>query len=311
MRKLYMKQISRSQKILILRPEGSLGDAVLTSPYYSSLKAFDEKIEISVFCLAGAKEYLSSLKEISYVYSLKATKLRKHQHWIKLFCLALLLRIKNFDLIIDDNPPRQMNWKIFRFILDKNNFFTPKLKAEETYPIQNRVKSYIANLGIPFVKYNFTITERADFFIQDFLTKNKIGNFVVLNCFGSVQERCFNEETLRFLIKIIFQKYGLPIVLPCQASARNKFNFIQENIFWIITSTCQELFALIADERNLLTLSPDTSIVHIAASFEKPIIAFFQNKGGYPTDNKNAVCIYSKDNNINNFEKTEVEARLL
>ena len=40
-------------KVLILRPEGSLGDAILSSGYYQSLKQFNKNIEIKDASMMG------------------------------------------------------------------------------------------------------------------------------------------------------------------------------------------------------------------------------------------------------------------
>ena len=78
-------------KVLILRSEGSLGDAVLTSGYYSSLKQFNKDIEINVFCFHSAYEYCKILKGIDHLYRIRIKKIRKHRCFIYFFLLKNII----------------------------------------------------------------------------------------------------------------------------------------------------------------------------------------------------------------------------
>ena len=290
-------------KVLILRREGSLGDAVLTCAYYSSLKQFNKNIEINVFCFHSAYEYCKKLKEIDHLYRIKIRKIRKHRCFIYFLFLGLLFRFKKMDLIIDDNPFDGLNWKMFIWLMGRNKIFT----NTQGYPsVPARVKGVLAQLGIPYQKPNIEILPEAQKTVNKFLELNKISNFIVFNCFGSVMEKSFSPSTFKKMIEKIREKNKeIAIIFPYQLFLEKiltQYKTEDENIFFFLTRTPHEVFSLLADSRNKLLISPDTSFIHIAAALNKNTICVRKKNSYYPSCNELATEIVTNSENINDID---------
>ena len=290
-------------KVLILRREGSLGDAVLTHGYYSSLKQFNKDIEIHVFCFHSAYEYCKKLKEIDHLYRIKIRKLRKHRCFIYFLFLGLLFRLKKMDLIIDDNPFDGLNWKMFTWLMGRNKIFTNK----QGYPsVPARVKGVLAELGIPYQKPTIEILPEAQKTVNEFLKLNKISDYIVLNCFASAPERNFTPVMFKNMVKEIRRKdKEIAIILPYQLFLEKiltQFKTDDKNVFFFPTRTPQEVFALLADNRNKLLISPDTSFIHIAAVLNKNTISIRNKISYYPACNNLATEIVANSENVNDID---------
>ena len=298
-----LNKSGRKIKILILRPEGSLGDAVLSSGYYNSLKQFNKNIEIHVFCFHSAYEYCKNLKDIDHIYRVRMSKLRKHRGFIIFTLLGLYLRCKCFDLVIDDNPFKGKNWYWFTSVIGKKKLFRSKKLYSTVYA---RVEAVLAELGVPYIRPKIEVSPEAKSTVVKFLKSNKIDKFIVFNCFGSVANKTFTPDTFKKMFKEIRMKNkDIPVIFPFQPFLKNRiseFKLEDKNLFFFSTPTPQEVCALISEQGNILLVSPDTSFVHIAALLNKNTIAVLKDIDRYPTCNESAVEITADIKNVNDFD---------
>ena len=106
------------KNILVLRGEGSLGDALISSCCYREIKRTNPKIKISVACFGSAYGYLKELPYIDKIYRLPIPRvLRPNQRWLTLLWYALKLRRKHFDLVLDTSLKPFANWTLFKHII--------------------------------------------------------------------------------------------------------------------------------------------------------------------------------------------------
>ena len=288
-------------KVLILRSEGSLGDAVLTSGYYSSLKQFNKNIEIHLFCFHSAYEYAKNLKEVDYIYRIFMRKLRQHRGFISFLFLGLFLRLKKMDLIIDDNPYKGKNWDMFVWLLGKDKVLRPN----SIYPsVSERTKSVLAELGVPYISPKLEILPQNKNKVKQFLSSNKIDKFIVFNTFGSVADRSFTPLTFKKMFKEIRKRNkDINVIFPFQPFQQDilkNFYIEDKNLFFFETSSPQDVFALIDEAGNILLVSPDTSFVHIATILKKPTIDVL-NTNSYKTFSSLATEI-TTETNVNDFD---------
>lgn len=290
-------------KVLILRPEGSLGDAVLSSGYYQSLKQFNKNIEIHLFCFHSAYEYAKNLKEVDYIYRIFMRKLRQHRGFISFLFLGLFLRLKNMDLIIDDNPYKGKNWDMFVWLLGKDKLFRPK----NLYPsVTERTQAVLTELGAPYISPKLEISPQNRNKVKQFLSSNKIDKFIVFNSFGSIQNKSFTPETFKKMFKEIRKRNkDINIIFPFQPFQKNILkNFYTEdkNLFFFETSCPQDIFALLAEDGHIFLITPDTSFVHIAIILGKRTIVIQKNIDCYKTFSSLATEITASQTNVNNFD---------
>ncbi len=288
-------------KVLILRPEGSLGDAILSSGYYQSLKQFNKNIEIHLFCFHSAYEYAKNLKEVDHIYRIFMRKLRQHRGFISFLFLGLFLRLKKMDLIIDDNPYKGKNWDMFVWLLGKDKVLRPN----SLYPsVSERTKSVLAELGVPYISPKLEILPQNKNKVKQFLTLNKIDKFIVFNTFGSVADRSFTPLTFKKMFKEIRKRNkDINVIFPFQPFQQDilkNFYIEDKNLFFFETSSPQDVFALIDEAGNILLVSPDTSFVHIATILKKPTIDVL-NTNSYKTFSSLATEI-TTETNVNGFD---------
>lgn len=294
---------AQKAKILVLRREGSLGDSILTRGVYSSLKKFNQNIKISVFCLKPAVAFLKLLPEIDDIYYIGLSKLRKHRCWLSFLFYGLYFRLKNFTCIIDDNPYDAKNWKFFTWLIGKNKI----LQSNKPF----NYEKILNVLGVAYYETTLPINDIAKQKLSKFMTENKISKYIVFNCFGSIKERTFNANTFNLLVsKIRELNINLPIIFPYQSNKNEVLNLYKankdKNIFYYKTSNLSDLFAVIGDIKNYLTITVDTSVVHIAKVFDKNSIIFYQNVVGCPHNNKYAKQILSSGkDDVNYFSMQE------
>lgn len=290
-------------KVLILRPEGSLGDAILTSGYYESLKTFNKNVEIHLFCFHSAYEYAKNLKNVDRIYRIRMSKLRQHRGFISLFFLGLLLRLRNMDIIIDDNPYNGKNWDMFISLLGKEKV----ISVPRIYPSPyGRTEDVLKQLGVPYISPKIEIKTEYKNKVLKFLTENKIDNYIVFNCFGSVRNKSFTCGTFaKMLAEIRRKNKNIPIVFPYQPFQKNilkDFYHDDKNLFFFETSSPQDVFALMENSKNILLISPDTSFVHVAKLLNRSTIDIMREGDCYLSSNPLATEILANHADVNIFD---------
>ena len=87
------------RKILILRGEGALSDAVISSFIFREIKKQYPNIKIGTVAFGACAEYYSRNKYIDELYRLPIrNKIRSYQHWPELMWEDFKLRLKKFDI---------------------------------------------------------------------------------------------------------------------------------------------------------------------------------------------------------------------
>ena len=131
-------------------------------------------------------------------------------------------------------------------------------------------------------KYDFFLSnverDRAKSFVFSLGKKIKIG----INIEGSFPEKCIQKNELKQICSGLFNNYSnIKIVIlnsPNRVSKTNK-TISELDLDFVIpsytTKTILDVAALI--EQLDLIISPDTSIVHVASAFDKPIVSIHEN----------------------------------
>ncbi|MBT0723110.1 glycosyltransferase family 9 protein [Rosenbergiella sp. S61] len=108
---------------------------------------------------------------------------------------------------------------------------------------------------------------------------NALGPYIALNLEGSVAERTFSPAAADQLLSLIQQVTPLPVVIvhsPKMSEQTKKRVAEWQNIY--ILSLEPSILRSAAVVRNaFLTISPDTSIVHMASAYKVPVLAIYSN----------------------------------
>lgn len=133
--------------------------------------------------------------------------------------------------------------------------------------------------------------------------------FMLFNLDGSVAKRQLNEDVACEIIEKISSHFSGDILLACLPSEKNKAKNISKKykhvFFFEEIDSIVEVAALLKYSR--FVISPDTSIVHMASAYDKPIIAIYNGVlDGWRPLSKNKKIIFSKDG-VSNLNISEME----
>ncbi|MBG3090545.1 glycosyltransferase family 9 protein [Proteus terrae subsp. cibarius] len=275
---IYRKSFSlkKDPKVLFLRDDNKIGDMVVSTSILRQLKNNGYSVDIvsgnNNFCVI---EY-SDLYNKNYTYEEKFFSIIK---------LALRLRKESYDLIIDMGELLPISYLLFIRIIDAKNAVGFNKKSIKVYNLNidyNEYKSHVIErykkmlnvLNVPFdeLKYEITIPYVVDDKIKSFINNLPYKKTVVINPFSASEKRDISKEQLLFIISY-FKEYKVNIIFIGKQNDLKSLQF--ENIVSNPIGSFISASAIIkyAD----LVITPDTSIVHVATTFDKPTLALYGN----------------------------------
>lgn len=305
------------RNILVLRGEGSLGDAIISSCCYREIKKANPQAKITVACFGAAFGFFKNNPYVDEVFKLPVRRIiRPNQRWLGLFVAALKLRRKKFDLVLDSSDKDFFNWRAFKWLAGGERVldcFTSPVKPFGAPARHGSVheQAILKQLGIPNPDKSYDLpvgplTRKA---VAEWLEKNKIQKYILLNPTGSVAPRRFRMDTLLELCTAM-RRLGLPFVLPAMASNFKELSEIfqsRPDVFVKQTADIFELFELV--RRAALIVTPDTAVVHIASGFEKPSLVFYNTLSAYNApDNPHALVLETERPDVNMFDWWKLES---
>lgn len=318
-----MKEIPAVQTLhnmLILRGEGSLGDAILSSACYREIKKANPQIKITVACFGSAYGYFLHFPYVDEVFKLPVHRvIRPNQRWVSLIWAALKLRRRHFDLVLDSCYKPFWNWRLFKKIVGGgervlDNYTSPvqPFGAPSAHASEHEV-AILKLLGIahPNPAYELPVPADTQQAVEQWLTQQKLSRYILLNPSGSVAARSFCADALREICAVA-RRLQLPFVVPARASQVQKLQKIfadEKDVFVKQTAHVFELFELV--RRSTAVLTPDTAVVHIASGFEKPTLAFYNTLSAYNAPhNPQAVVLETDPADVNTFDWWQLEKRI-
>jgi ADP-heptose:LPS heptosyltransferase len=289
---------------------GKLGDMVLMTPLLLELKSMYPESEISV--LASNKNSVISEKlsvvDSTYVYDKKMFTTVK---------LMKSLRSKSFDLWIDPKDEYSSTSKLLEslckpkkslgFNFDKNVFDVDLKKyvvGQHRVDINLSPVNYLSeNIKKRLTMPCIDIPERDSASVKQKIENIK-GKKILFNLSAGTDSRAWSTDNWISVSDKIYSDHS--VVLAGQEKDYDNINFILEkskrqNIYFIETRTIFEFAELIKDCDLIVT--PDTSAVHFASCFNKPIVCFFNsvewNRRKFsPLSEKQIVLVSDDENSI-------------
>ena len=291
----FLFDIKDSKSVLILKYD-RIGDMIVSTPIFRELKLAYPNISISVL---ASKENRDVIKYNPYVDKIYTNY--KNQIFNDLPTL-LKLRKKNFDVCIELDhsviPHAILRLKILNpkkiISIHKDGRYGVKgsdLKIYD-YFTKKDTKSHFGKIWLETLIF-FGISPSSysyDLFLGN-IEKEKAKNFAIslgkrikigINMEGSFPEKSIQKEELEKICVGLHNNFNniKIVILTSPDKLLEKKKLISElGLDFVIpsynTKTIIDAAALI--EQLDLIITPDTSIVHIAASFDKPVVSIHEN----------------------------------
>ena len=282
--------IKSIKTILLLRNEGTIGDMVVYSPLVRSLHESSYTIDVlltkSSSVVMKYNPYVRNIYEAgdgsSEVY------LRRFNHTVPDSTIKALNNNK-YDLVIDpslfDTPVHRMQllhdinarsvlgfnkWNNINHY--SNSLYFKRGKEHVTTAVSliadcmevNSISLHPYNLHLPD-----SILDEVRGYLHSWGNKTK----VIINIFTGSPERCFSQEQLAKIIELINKTYAdIEFIL---LDHRKEITLsLPDNVVINPFGTLHHVMAL--NHEADLVISPDTSILHMSAAWEKPLISVYK-----------------------------------
>jgi len=303
--------VKESKSVLILKYD-RIGDMVVTTPIFRELKKAYPNISISVL---ASKENRDVIKYNPYIDNIYINYKNRIFHD---FPILLKLRKKAFDICIELEhsviPHAILRLKIInpKKIISIHKDGRYGVKGTELnlydYFTDKDKKSHFGKIWLDTLFF-FGVTPdsyRYDFFLSDIerdkakVFTNSLGKKIKIgiNTEGSFIEKSIQKKELQRICIGLYNNFKniVIVILTSPSKLQEKKKLILElNLDFVIpsykTETIIEVAALI--EQLDLIITPDTSIVHIASSFDKPLVTIHEN-------NKDSYRLWSPTSKLNN-----------
>ena len=324
------------KSILFLRYDGKIGDMVVNSLMFREIKKVYPDIKIGVVARGAAIDIIKDNPNVDKIY--EYYKERK-----KIKDLALKIKEEKYDLLIDFSEMLRVNqmmlinlcgarinigldrkdWKLFDLSIESGKDF------KWTEHITNRYLAYLIKLGLKKesidISYDIYLKDEKKY--ETFFYKIKENKKLILNPYGASKHKSFNIETLENIITYLKDK-DIAIILVYFGDKYKELEFLEKKYKYVYIPKKIEsiLDTAILIKKSDYVISPDTSIVHIASTFNKKMITVYPPKGGkYGVDHlvwapksEYSRVIFCKDKtgnydeiDINTFDFDEMKEEIL
>ncbi|ROS15342.1 ADP-heptose:LPS heptosyltransferase [Raoultella sp. BIGb0399] len=282
--------LSPAKTVLLMRNEGAIGDVVVDS---ALVKCLHESGYIVDFLLTKSNSLvMKNHPGIRRIYEAENVSssdfLRKFTHNVPKSVINELANNK-YDIVID---PSLFDMPIHRMLLLRQIKAKSVLGFNKWASINHYTKSFAFDCENWHVSKTFTFIadylhldashlERYDLHIPADINQQVrayldglAGRKVVINIFAGHADRSLSQEQLAVIIDRLREAY--PDVHIILLDHRNEIRLpLPEGVSINPFKTLHHAMALIAGAD--LIISPDTSVVHMAAAWKKPLIAIYKD----------------------------------
>ncbi|MEN0617072.1 MULTISPECIES: glycosyltransferase family 9 protein [Klebsiella] len=282
--------LSSAKTVLLMRNEGALGDVVVDSALVKCLH--EAGMTVDFLLTKSNSQVMRHNPRIRHIYEAdnvsSADFLRKFTHNVPKSIINELANNK-YDIVIDpslfDIPVhrmlllRQINaksvlgfnkWPSINHYSKSFDFDCEKLHVSKTFDL---IADYLKLDKKHLASYDLHIPQDVYQEVGDYMAGRE-GRKVVINIFAGNQDRSMSQEQLATLIARLRTDY--PDVNIILLDHRNEIRIpLAEKVSVNPFKTLHHCMALIAQAD--LVISPDTSVVHMAAAWKKPLVAVYKD----------------------------------
>jgi ADP-heptose:LPS heptosyltransferase len=275
--------LSSVKSLLFLRTDGKIGDTVVSSFLYREIKVRYPNIKIIVLCSKSNKEILKYNKNVDELYEVGCClfndisvfkNLRKQNISLVIdffpfnprFKHLLMLRIISPKFLIGFN---KISYKMYNFSINEN-FFSVHISEMYKYVLN------LLKIDNPNLKYEIPFTSKEENPVLELINNHKYKYKIIINPFSASKHRRLSIKKLKELIALIENGFNCCIFILCQEKNKRKVISL-ENDRTIIAPFRSILGSAALIKYADIVITPDTSIVHIAAAFDKKTIALYRD----------------------------------
>ncbi|MGB9696859.1 MAG: glycosyltransferase family 9 protein [Ignavibacteria bacterium] len=306
-------------KVLVFQI-GKIGDTILTTPLFANLKKFFPESEVIVLCSPFNKDIISVDPYVDnfLVYDKKVTSTLK---------ILLKLRLTHFDYWIDIkneysststyflkicNPQLSLGFNVGKYVFDINlfDFITGYHYIDyATAPFSFLLKEKSTKDELIRRPY-FIIPESIQGKYNHLRKKNPI---VLLNLSTDSFARRWSFRNWKELIEYLSDREFDIILTSLPDEKPQWIELLEEtkysNVYYVDAITIFEFAELIKTVDILI--SPDTSAIHIASCFNKPVVSLYNNvqwniNKFAPLSNHHIILKSKERNSINSISPHDV-----
>jgi len=313
-------------KILIMKFR-NIGDVLLTTPLIENLKKNYPNSTIDIAINKETKEMITLNPNIDKIHSYDRTQIKKLPFLKKIKAeidFIFKIRKEKYDLIINlTKGDRGAFISLFSKAKDKVGFrenFLSNLAFNKSMPLKQGMRHQlewdldaIRSLDKKIFTKKVSIYENEEDkkFIEDLNLPNE---FIHFHPVSRWLFKCIEDEISAQIIDFIQEELKLPVVITA-APVKDEINKI-ENIVKLCKTTPINLTAKLTlkqtsalNKKAKFFIGVDTAIMHISASNDVPVIAFFGPSGAFhwgPWDNELAKSGYENKNGYQEMGKHKV-----
>lgn len=311
------------KKILFMRYDGKIGDMVINTLMFGEIKKKYPYIEIGVVTKGGAKVVIENNLNVDKIYEYKKDKKSIKE-------LSLKIAAEKYDLLIDFSEMLRVNQMMlinlckarFNMGLNKENwdmFDISYTKPTGHIHITEIYRGILEKIGVKNIDINYELffIEYQKSKVDELIKELKDKKIVVFNPFAASKHRDLNLENIVKIGKIILEDENNTLIFIGEEKRKKELENVMkelgDNTFFPEFKDIMETSYLIS--KADLVITPDTSIVHIAAAFKRKLIAIYRvdgkieneiNRYLWGPNYKEAVQIFSKDFEVKNGEEPDI-----
>ena len=321
--------IRNVKKVLFFRYD-RIGDMVITTPVFRELKIFIPEIKITVLASKANQSVLSNNPYIDDVF------VNHKNSFLNDFQTLFWLRKKKFDVCVEFDhsvvPHAILRLKIINpkivISVAKEGRYGVKGSELKLYDFYTEKKNNLHFRDIwletlsPFGispksnQYDLFCTNSQIQVAKNFITKFYSKFLIGINLEGAVKgKRIQNTELEQICRGVKQENIDIQIIIltsPKNHQAVSKLVQDLELDYVAVSFKTRTILDVAGLIKHLdLIISPDTSIVHIASAFNKPIVSIHEkNQDSYqlfsPTSSLTRTVFSPRENSINGFDVRKV-----
>ena len=281
--------MQKPNKILVVRTD-RLGDVILSTPVIKNLRLFFPKSHIAFICRPYTRYALEGNSDLDEV--IVYDKYGKQKGIWASIKFALYLRKKKFDLVIILHPTNRIHLITFLAGIPERVGWDKKLGKLLTKRVEHTKQEgkkheleytldLLRSLDIP-IKHTdtyFPVSSRAKTTVEQLLKNEGIAEgdkFIVIHPSASCPSKRWPQENFGRVIKLLKEKLSFKIIIITSQSEREfGEKLVGGNGVIDLRGrlSMPELGALLRGAA--LFISNDSGPVHVAASFNTPVISIF------------------------------------
>ena len=316
------QSLEHPKSFLFLRQDGKIGDYIVSSFVFREIKKFNPSIKIGVICTKQNAYLFQRNHNIDEIYLVKK---RNILDYIK---TALFIRKERYDVVIDPTIIlRNRDLLLLRILNARNyigyrkadyNIFNINITKDGHFSEIYKEALAKSNISLSDDSYDIPQDDSTKEEILQFITDNKLNNYITINFYGNGKNRKFDDSHIVDYLTYIRDSHKHQLVLLATPDAYEHLSRIanQFNDVFVYPNPHTTIYHTIELIRNCaLLISVDTSTIHIASGLNKPMICFYsqdkENFTHWHPNSKNACHIIHYHDNVNELSPREIKPEWL